>query len=87
MTFRERFGQNVADARRRAGLSQEALAVRSEVHRTAISSIERGETIPQADTVAKLAGGIGVSPEDFFIGIHWLPGESPAVRVVGRFAP
>lgn len=87
MTFAERFGQNIADARRRADLTQEALAVDAEIHRTAISKIERGETIPQADTVAKLAGGIGISPEDFFIGIRWLPGEPPAPRVEGRFGP
>lgn len=86
MTFAERFGQNVADARKRAGLSQEALAVAAEVHRTQISKIERGETIPQTDTIAKLAGGIGISPEDFFIGVRWEPGRE-VTRVPGRFAP
>jgi len=69
MTFAQRLGENVAAARKRAGLSQEALYFRSEVHRTVISKVERGESIPRADTVARLAAGIGVDPGELFAGI------------------
>jgi transcriptional regulator with XRE-family HTH domain len=83
MTFAERFGRNVADARRRAGLSQEGLYFRSEVHRTVISKVERGETTPRADTLAKLAGGIGIDPGELFAGLVWEPSERHAI---GRFS-
>ncbi|HEY2716253.1 MAG TPA: helix-turn-helix transcriptional regulator [Solirubrobacterales bacterium] len=69
MSFSKRFGENVAAARKRSGLSQEALQFRSSVHRTVISKVERGETIPRADTVARLAAGIGVDPGVFFAGL------------------
>lgn len=75
MTFAEQFGQNVKAARKRAGMSQEQLSYRSEVHRTSVSKIERGQTLPQADTLAKLAGGLGVGPEELFAGLIWEPGE------------
>ena len=82
MTFAERLGQNVATARREAGLSQEGLYFRSEVHRTVISKVEQGKTIPRADTLAKLAGGLGVDPGDLFADLDWQPGEP---RATGRF--
>lgn len=69
MTFAKQFGQNVAAARKRAGLSQEALYFRCGVHRTVISKVERGETIPRADTVARLARGIGIGAGEFFAGL------------------
>jgi len=82
MTFAKRLGQNVVAARKRAGLSQEDLFFRSEVHRTVISKVERGESIPRADTLAKLAGGLGVDPGELFAGLAWQPGEP---RAMGRF--
>lgn len=82
MTLAERVGGNVAAARKRAGMSQEALSFRSQVHRTAVGKIERGETIPRADTLARLAGGLGVDPGQLFTGLDWQPGEWST----GRFA-
>ncbi len=87
MTFAERFGQNVAAARKRAGLSQEALSFRSEVHRTVVSKVERGESIPRAETIARLAGGLGVGPGDLFAGLDWQPAGWGAGQPAGRFAP
>jgi transcriptional regulator with XRE-family HTH domain len=69
MTFAKQFGRNVAAARKRAGLSQEALQFRAGVHRTVVSKVERGETIPRADTVARLAGGLGIGAGEFFTGL------------------
>ena len=43
----------------------------SEVHRTQISSYERGQTEPQAEVLARLSRALGVSAERFFTGIDW----------------
>lgn len=79
----ERFGRNLAYCRRRAGLSQEEMAMRASLHRTAVGYIERGERTPKIDTVAKLAAVVGVDPGDLFDGIVWEPGDV----TYGRFKP
>jgi len=76
-------GRNVAAARERAGLSQEDLWFRSSVHRTAVSKIERGETIPRSDTLLKLAGALGVGTDDLMAGLSWQPGEWQHGRLEG----
>jgi Helix-turn-helix domain len=40
------FGRNLAHCRRRAKLSQEELAVRASLHRTAVGQLERGDGWP-----------------------------------------
>jgi len=75
MSVAAQFGANLARARKRAGLSQEEVAVRASIHRTAVGMIERGERIAKADTVAKLAGALGVNPGEFFAGVVWEPGD------------
>ena len=74
MDFAARFGQNLARCRERADLSQEELGVRASLHRTAVGQLERGERIPRADTVVKLAGSLGVRPEELLEGLRWSPG-------------
>ena len=81
MTVAEKFGENVLICRRRAGLSQEALAADAGLHRTEIGSIERGHRMARIDTLIKLAGALSVPPGDLLKGIAWTPG---AARV-GRF--
>lgn len=54
-----------------AGLSQEDLMRLSDVHRTQISKYERGETEPQAEVLARLSRALGVSTDEFFVGIGW----------------
>ena len=49
------FGQVVRAERQRAGLSQEALGYRADLHRTYLSMLERGERCPSLETIAKLA--------------------------------
>jgi transcriptional regulator with XRE-family HTH domain len=39
---RQQFGVNLAAERKKAGLSQEDLAFRADLHRTEVSLIERG---------------------------------------------
>lgn len=53
-------GRVLANARRRAGLSQEALASRAKVHPTYISQLERGLKSPTVRVLVVLAGACGV---------------------------
>ncbi len=82
MRVAEQFGDNLARTRRLADLSQDELAVRASVHRTEISSIERGLRIARIDTLVKLAASLEASPAELLEGIGWEPGGT----VVGRFA-
>ncbi|HEY2717360.1 MAG TPA: helix-turn-helix transcriptional regulator [Solirubrobacterales bacterium] len=66
-------GENLRRLRRRVGLSQEELSFRSSVHRTDISKIERGESLPRTDTLLKLAGGLEVEPQELLDGLVWEP--------------
>lgn len=43
----------------------------SDVHRTQISKYERGEADRQAEIPVKLARMLGVSVDDFFVGVGW----------------
>lgn len=81
MSFAEKFGQNLAQQRRRANVSQEELGVRASLHRTAVGQLERGERVPRADTVVKLAGSLSIGPGKLLEGLVWTPGGT----VVGRF--
>ncbi len=57
-----RFGGNLKWARKRAALSQEALAYRAEVDRAAISVFERGRRHPNLRTILKLARALELPP-------------------------
>lgn len=74
MSVAKQFGANLARARKRAGLSQEAAALRASLHRTEIGLLERGERTPRIDTAVKVAAAVGVEPGDLFEGIAWEPG-------------
>lgn len=71
-----RFGVNLAKARKRAGLSQEALAVLASLHRTEIGLLERGERLARIDTALKLAGALDVPFDELLAGIEWTPGRT-----------
>jgi hypothetical protein len=43
----------------------------SDVHRTQISKYERGETEPQAEVLARLSRSLGVSVDEFLLGVGW----------------
>jgi transcriptional regulator with XRE-family HTH domain len=62
---------NLLEARENAGLTQEELAERSEVDLPEIEQIERGVALPNLDTVAMLAGALGVAPADLAAGVVW----------------
>ena len=81
MDFAARFGQNLARYRERAGISQEELGIRSSLHRTAVGQLERGERIPRADTLVKLAGSLGIPPAKLLEGLEWTPGGTTIGRL------
>ncbi len=76
------FGDNLTYAREKAGLSQEELGLRADLHRTEVSQLERGLRVPRIDTLVKLAASLGVTPEALLDGIEW----EPARLVTGGFA-
>lgn len=81
MSVAQQFGANLSRLRERSGITQEDLAFRASLHRTEIGLLERGGRLPRIDTLAKLAGALGVEPGELFLGIAWEPGN---VRY-GRF--
>lgn len=56
------FGDALREFRARAGLSQEALALRSDLHPTYVSQVERGLKSPSLRTIRALASTLGVRP-------------------------
>jgi transcriptional regulator with XRE-family HTH domain len=56
------FGENLRDARNRAGLSQQALALSSGMDRAAIGIYENGGRQPRLDTILKLARALEDPP-------------------------
>jgi transcriptional regulator with XRE-family HTH domain len=77
------FGRNLARCRKRAKLSQEELAVRASLHRTAVGQLERGERVARVDTLIKLAGSLGIPPGELLEGMGWTPGGT----TIGQFSP
>ena len=77
----DQFGRNLAHCRRRAKLSQEELAVRAPLHRTAVGQLERGERVARVDTLVKLAGSLALPPGELLDGMGWTPGGTR----VGQF--
>jgi transcriptional regulator with XRE-family HTH domain len=62
--LRRHFGQNLARQRHIAGLSQERLASRAHLDRTAISLLENGKRMPRLDTIVALTRALDLeSPE------------------------
>jgi transcriptional regulator with XRE-family HTH domain len=66
-SLRKRFGQRVAELRRAARVSQEALADRCGFARSYMSRIERGKANPSLDAIEALAGGLKVAVPELFI--------------------
>lgn len=57
------FGDNVRRLRRDRGLTQEALAERSNLHLNFVGRLERGQILsPELISMLKLAAGLGVEP-------------------------
>jgi len=67
---REQFAANLRRHRKRAGLSQEALADVCDLHRTEISLLERCKRSPRLETIVILSRGLELSsPAELLDGI------------------
>ena len=60
------FGAAVRQHRGRLALSQEALAERSELHRTYVGGVERGERNVSLVNIYRLAQALGIRASDLF---------------------
>ncbi|MGG4143875.1 helix-turn-helix transcriptional regulator [Paenibacillus algorifonticola] len=61
MTNIERIGENVRFYRQKKGLSQEQLALQSEINTSYIGQIERGEKNPTIKTLEKIAAALNIT--------------------------
>lgn len=82
MTLEQRFAENLRRLRKRAGLSQEQLAKRAGLHRTAIGLLEKGARVPRIDTLIKLAAVLEVEAAGLLEGIEWASGATSSGRFV-----
>lgn len=69
MAAKDQFARNLVEARRRRELSQDELAERAGMHRTAISLLERSGRDPRLETIVKLARALRVTPTALLKGI------------------
>jgi len=58
---RIRFGEKLRKVRQRVGLSQERLAELAGLHRTYVSSVERGQRNISLENVERLADALGIT--------------------------
>ena len=65
---RARFGANLRRLRLAKGLSQEALAQVSGIHRTYIGAVERGERNVSIDNIERIAAALCVNISDLLSG-------------------
>jgi transcriptional regulator with XRE-family HTH domain len=66
-TEREIIGEAVLRNRRRAGLSQEALAEKADIHPNYVGRIERGECSATVGILLRLARALGIRPYKLFL--------------------
>ncbi len=65
-TIKQKFGKTIRYHRRLVGISQEELAARTELHRTYISEVERGERNISLINIIKISKGLGVNASTLF---------------------
>jgi transcriptional regulator with XRE-family HTH domain len=76
------FGENLRNARLRAGLTQVQLSQVAPLDRAAISRLECGERAPDLRTLLRICGALQVDPRDLLRGIG--PRSSPRRAPVGE---
>ncbi len=67
--IKKRFGRRLRELRQAKGLSQEELAFRSGLHRTYISSTERGQRNVSLMNIEKLAQALNADIANLFRGL------------------
>ena len=63
MELKKAFGEVLQDLRKKADLSQEALAFECQLDRTYISMLERGLRQPSLKTIFEIAAALEIQPE------------------------
>ena len=66
---RATFGSNLRRARQAAGLSQEALADKADLHRNTIPLLENDKREPRLSTILALARALGIDPSELLKGL------------------
>lgn len=61
------FGNRIRDLRKARGFSQEALAHASNIDRTYVSGVERGQRNIALDNIVRLAKALDVHPSELFL--------------------
>lgn len=64
--IKQKLGDRIRKLRLEKRLSQENLAFESSMHRTYLSSIERGERNPSLKNIEAIANALGVKLSDLF---------------------
>jgi transcriptional regulator with XRE-family HTH domain len=72
------FGENMRAVRRRAGMTQTALAAVDGLDRAAISLTEKGKRSPDMRTLLRIAHGLRVTPAELVQGIGSFDNDSSA---------
>lgn len=62
MALSKAFGLVLQDARKRADLTQEQLAFKTDLHPTYVSLLERGQRSPSLEVIEALARALGRKP-------------------------
>lgn len=65
----DRFGRDLRRLRAQRGWSQEQLAGVAEINRSFLGEIERGESVPSLDTLAKLADALDITLAELLSGL------------------
>jgi transcriptional regulator with XRE-family HTH domain len=64
---RKLIGETVRDCRKRAGLTQEKLAEKADLHPVYVGEIERGEQTVSVHALMRLARALGVRVRDLVV--------------------
>jgi transcriptional regulator with XRE-family HTH domain len=67
MNLRDRVALNIQDLRRARGLSQEELAMRSNVSRGYMGKVENAKFAASLDLLERIAEALNVDPEKLFV--------------------
>ena len=80
--LQQRIGQNIKHAREQVGMTLIELAAQTNLGKSTISTIERGEGNPTIDTLWKLAGALGVSYGELISGVNVSPASGAGANEI-----
>ena len=85
-SLQQQFGNVIRRRRLALGLGQEAFADKAGIHRTHISLLERGKTMPSLLVIKKLATALGTTMTDVISDLERQPAEQDEVAETGQQA-